>query len=341
MNLLQILALKALRNKKIRRFLLAGLLFLLLLPLLLLFMTVSSITAALYTLMPPEAALPEDIYYQAVQAVRAELDIANDFPVPIVKLVHFNRTGDLSNDRSEIEAFVQGAFVDSQVIEVSGGNRADDADGGEDAEAEETEPEYKIIYYFKDLTSLLGELPGPPFHFAQEDIEFIQALYFASLGGGDGEELPLLSGKYPMPVRGTISSGFGNRVDPLNGKYYLHPALDIVPTWHAPVAAIADGTVTAVEVSSDYGNCVTVSHRVGGDSFTTFYAHLSQVDVSPGQTLRQGDVIGLEGGDQKSDPNPGRTTGHHLHFELWLGDSRAAAVDPTGWLTTAPPESQE
>lgn len=340
MNLLQLLALKALQNKKIRRFLLAGLLFLLLLPLLLLFMIVSSITAALHILLPPVETLPEDLYYQAIQAVRVELEIENDFPVPIVKLVYFNMNGDLSNSKDELRAFIQNFFVDFQQVEVSRENM----EGGskdEDEEEGKIETEYEIIYYFKDLTALLGELPGPPFHFAQEDIEFIQALYFASLDGGDGEEFPLLSGKYPMPVQGSISSGFGNRVDPLNGKYYLHPALDIVPVWHAPVATIADGVVVAVEISSDYGNCITVAHRQGEDSFTTFYAHLSQVDVSPGQSLRQGDRIGLEGGDQKNDPNPGRTTGHHLHFELWLGDSRAAAVDPARWLTAAPPENQE
>lgn len=322
MTPLQLAAVKALRNKKIRRLIISLVIGLVLLPVLLLFMIVTAITSSLHILMPPENALQADVYYQSIQSVRFSYGISNDFPTPIVKMIHFNMTGDLSDDKGEIQSFVKAYFVDSEEVEVPYTGELMDG----------REPEYETVYFFKDLTALLGELTGPSFGFAQEDVEFIQVLYFASVGGGNGGDIPQLQGKYPMPVNGTISSGFGNRIDPLNGEYFLHPALDIVPVWHSPVSAIADGVVVKVNISSIYGNNVTIAHNHDGERFTTFSAHLSRVDVAEGQAVQQGDIIGLEGGDQENDPNPGRTTGHHLHFEVWLGHSRETAVDPGLYL---------
>lgn len=48
---------------------------------------------------------------------------------------------------------------------------------------------------------------------------------------------------------------------------------------------------------------------------------------------KQGEVVGLEGGDQNADPNPGYTTGHHLHFEIRKGIDRKTAVNPLDYLS--------
>lgn len=70
------------------------------------------------------------------------------------------------------------------------------------------------------------------------------------------------------------------------------------------------------EYKIGYGNCVEVEHNVDGETFYSFYAHLSRIDVTEGEQIPQGSIIGLEGGDPNTDPNPGDSTGHHLHFEI-------------------------
>jgi len=57
-----------------------------------------------------------------------------------------------------------------------------------------------------------------------------------------------------------------------------------------------------------------------GKEFYSFYAHLSRIDVAQGQTVSQGQVIGLQGG-AKTDPGHGSSTGSHLHFEIRLSSN--------------------
>ncbi|MCR5145933.1 MAG: M23 family metallopeptidase, partial [Clostridia bacterium] len=64
----------------------------------------------------------------------------------------------------------------------------------------------------------------------------------------------------------------------------------------------------------------------------SFYAHMSQIDVQVGDTVTQGQVIGLEGGDPATDQNPGRTTGHHLHFEIRSNSGYTNHVNPHDYL---------
>ena len=64
----------------------------------------------------------------------------------------------------------------------------------------------------------------------------------------------------------------------------------------------------------------------------SFYAHLSQVNVEKGQKVKQGEVIGLEGGNPAEDPNPGNSTGRHLHFEIRTSPEYGADVDPNEYI---------
>ena len=103
------------------------------------------------------------------------------------------------------------------------------------------------------------------------------------------------------PVGGQITSGFGPRA------MGLHDGIDFGVPEGTPVAAAASGTVTRVDSQhGGYGNWVEVRHA---DGITTRYAHLSSIGVQPGQTVAQGDTIGLSG-------NTGKSTGPHLHFEV-------------------------
>jgi murein DD-endopeptidase MepM/ murein hydrolase activator NlpD len=121
------------------------------------------------------------------------------------------------------------------------------------------------------------------------------------------------------PVRGLITSGFGLRSDPLNGRPTLHPAIDIAAPPGKPVVATADGFVLRAGWDSGLGNAVVLSHGFG---ITTRFGHLSKLAVQPGAKVKRGDVIGYVG-------NTGRSTGYHLHYEVLVNGEH---VNPLGYI---------
>jgi murein DD-endopeptidase MepM/ murein hydrolase activator NlpD len=136
----------------------------------------------------------------------------------------------------------------------------------------------------------------------------------------------------PLDSGYVITSEYGTRVDPIDGSTSFHSGIDLCGPHHGNIYAIADGEVTWAGVQSSYGNCVEIRHVVNGVEVYSFYAHMSRIDVVKGDIVKQGDVIGLEGGDQATDPNPGRTTGHHLHFEIRSASGYAYNVNPHDYL---------
>lgn len=108
------------------------------------------------------------------------------------------------------------------------------------------------------------------------------------------------------PVVGPITSSFGEREDPFNGEGAFHAGVDISAGFGTSVHAAADGTVTRAGMASGYGREIILDH---GNGIETLYGHLSGFAVTPGQQVRQGDVIGYVG-------MSGRSTGPHLHYEV-------------------------
>ncbi|MBQ8043223.1 MAG: M23 family metallopeptidase [Clostridia bacterium] len=135
----------------------------------------------------------------------------------------------------------------------------------------------------------------------------------------------------PMACDYRISSNYGYRVHPVSGETKLHSGIDIVGTWHTEILAVADGEITYSGVQNGYGNCIEIKHIVNGETIYTFYAHLSEIKVSGGEKVSQGQVIALEGGDA-SDPNPGTSTGHHLHFEFRSASGSGHSIDPNNYI---------
>jgi murein DD-endopeptidase MepM/ murein hydrolase activator NlpD len=107
------------------------------------------------------------------------------------------------------------------------------------------------------------------------------------------------------PTPGPVTSPFGYRVDPVTGKYALHAGLDIGAPIGAQIRAAKAGTVIFAGQETGYGNYTCIDHEGG---FSTCYAHQSKELVTVGETVAQGQVIGLVG-------DTGYTTGPHLHFE--------------------------
>ena len=121
------------------------------------------------------------------------------------------------------------------------------------------------------------------------------------------------------PTKGLMGSGYGHRSDPFTGKREFHPGLDIVANAGTPVWATADGVVTRAGRLGSYGKAVVLSH---GNGFQTRFAHLSSVNVKPGQKIRRGDLLGKVGAT-------GRALGFHLHYEVLLHDRK---VDPVQYI---------
>ena len=110
-----------------------------------------------------------------------------------------------------------------------------------------------------------------------------------------------------LPVNGIITSSFGFRADPFNGKLKHHNGLDIAAPSGTPVKPVARGTVIFSGWKGGYGNTVILDHH---DGMVTVYAHHSSNSVSEGASVDLNTVIALTG-------STGRSTGPHLHFEAW------------------------
>ena len=108
-------------------------------------------------------------------------------------------------------------------------------------------------------------------------------------------------------VGGTITSGVGMRIDPIDGKLRHHNGIDIAIREGTPVMAVAAGNIVYSGLRSGYGNTVIIEHDNG---MLTLYGHNSRLMVSAGQQVDLATVIALSG-------NTGRSTGPHLHFEAW------------------------
>ncbi len=109
------------------------------------------------------------------------------------------------------------------------------------------------------------------------------------------------------PVVGVITDGFGPRIDPFTHRPAFHEGLDISVAIGSVVDAPADGVVIASEREAGYGKVVKISHGFG---YTTLYGHLDKLLVKVGARVSRGQPIGRVG-------MTGRTTGPHLHYEVW------------------------
>lgn len=140
-----------------------------------------------------------------------------------------------------------------------------------------------------------------------------------SFSGGRG------SVRWPFPVQVSISSPYGPRIAPCGGCSTMHNGVDFTPGEGAAIFAIADGVVTGREDgTSEYGNFVIITHKIGKNSVTSTYAHMlaGSSAIALGQTIHVGDFLGLVG-------MTGEATGPHLHFEIAVDGTR---TDPIPWL---------
>jgi len=111
-----------------------------------------------------------------------------------------------------------------------------------------------------------------------------------------------------MPIRNSyITSGFGFRRDPFGRGTTFHRGIDFHAKVGDPVLSVADGVVRFSGVKRGYGNVVEIDH---GNGYVTLYAHNSRNTVKEGDLVRVGQEVAKAG-------STGRSTGAHVHFEVW------------------------
>lgn len=131
-------------------------------------------------------------------------------------------------------------------------------------------------------------------------------------------DLPLIK---PMTQITGISSSFGYRKDPLRLSLAFHGGIDFKGIYAAPVLATSNGQVTWAGPHGPYGNLVEIFHDNG---VSTRYGHLKSVNVSLGQKISRGDLVGWMG-------STGRSTGPHLHYETRVN---GRVIDPQDFWRT-------
>lgn len=146
----------------------------------------------------------------------------------------------------------------------------------------------------------------------------------AALSGFAGMEASGINMPDMWPILGPITSGFGEREDPVlgNGEGEFHKGIDIGSPTGTPVHAPADGRVIKAGWGTGYGREVQIDH---GNGIVTLYAHLSGFNVTVGEQVVKGQVIGYVG------HSGSRVTGSNLHYEVQV---RGTAVNPHKYLRT-------
>ena len=126
-----------------------------------------------------------------------------------------------------------------------------------------------------------------------------------------------------LPVRaGYASSGYGTRSDPFSGYNAFHRGVDFAGPRGSDVLTVADGVVQFAGRINGYGNAVEIDH---GNGYVTRYAHNDRNLVVVGDRVKGGQIIAKMG-------STGRSTGSHVHFEVWLN---GRVVNPSQYLRHA------
>ena len=152
----------------------------------------------------------------------------------------------------------------------------------------------------KDTPPTDSSNSGGPFVTPQENVGK-ELLYRSDIFLETIQHVPL-----GRPVPGSVSSRYGHRTDPLNGRRGFHEGVDFRGRSGDPIQATADGIVTKAFWNGGYGRYIEISH---GNGYVTKFAHMKKMLVKRGDKVSRGQIIGQVG-------NSGRSTGSHLHYEI-------------------------
>ncbi|CAI8390232.1 MAG: Murein DD-endopeptidase MepM [Hyphomonas sp. TMED17] len=106
-------------------------------------------------------------------------------------------------------------------------------------------------------------------------------------------------------------------MDPISNRPGWHYGIDIGAAWNAPIVAAGPGKVIFAGRKTGYGKVVDIDH---GQGYISRYAHLNQIRTRRGDIVAVGDDIGTMG-------SSGRSTGPHLHYEIFINGKRSNPVE--------------
>lgn len=152
--------------------------------------------------------------------------------------------------------------------------------------------------------------------------EFAERVQRAANDLSDAQALETAAEKLPFarPTRDPeLSSSYGVRVDPFTQRLAFHSGLDFPGGRMSPVTATGPGVVSFTGIRSGYGKTVEIDH---GGGLKTRYGHLAAISVRVGERVAVGQRLGGMG-------STGRSTGTHLHYEVWLN---GRPVNPDRYL---------
>jgi hypothetical protein len=134
----------------------------------------------------------------------------------------------------------------------------------------------------------------------EKQLKLLESLTF----GHHIENTRYLSGR---PIsKGWLSSYYGIRKDPFNGRAAMHKGVDFAGKEDAAIIATASGVVSWAANRHGYGNLIEINH---GDGYKTRYGHNKNLLVAVGDVVTKGQVIARMG-------STGRSTGPHVHYEI-------------------------
>lgn len=249
--------------------------------------------SVVYLLMSSDA-VPETRYYSAVhQSEDAELDntkvVATEQVTALTmkiaelqsQVLRLNALGDRLAD----EANIPEKEFNFQALPPSGGPV-----NGQEALERPT-----LAEMLADITALENQLA-----FEEKQLKVLESLTL----GHHIENTSYLSGR-PI-AKGWLSSYFGIRKDPFNGRPAMHKGVDFAGKENADVIATASGVVTWADERYGYGQLIEINH---GKGFKTRYGHNKSLLVEVGDVVTKGQVIAKMG-------STGRSTGPHVHYEI-------------------------
>ncbi len=173
----------------------------------------------------------------------------------------------------------------------------------------------KTLFGFVGASEYSGDVSGE--NSGEISGELLGQVAFDELDGISGDAKYIKENfNLIVPVKGVISSGFGARESTSELVSSYHTGVDIAIESGTDIRVAHDGTVIMAKAFSTYGNCIMVENG----KLVTVYAHCSKIDVTEGQKVEQGDVIGKVG-------MTGNATGPHLHFEIRCEDRFVNPLD--------------
>ena len=251
-----------------------------------------------------------------LNSIKSSFAVVNkNISIEMRDLVH--RIEKLEEFEKKITLFLGGSL---SLAETANINMADEYNmigmgGGEEQEAEEpynrqepTEP--KVLSSF-----------APPYR-SEQVKKRVQRLInrldqLVSLALKEKHRLDYTPSIWPAP--GYVTSNFGWRRSPFTGQRHFHRGIDLMNRTGTPIRGTAAGRVTKVSDEKFWGKTIAIEH-LGGT--ITRFGHLSSFNVSVGDSVRRGDVIGYMGAS-------GRSTGPHLHYQIEIN---GGAVDPMQFI---------